>query len=238
MPPSHFLIIHLNVILPSTPGSSRVSPPKPCMHLSSPPRACYILCPYGYTIDKRYPWRNVISLDKSYFRVRNFRTRLSLKIPLLIVWTMLGSLLVFIVTAWRVARVHCYIPAHVLWHVAQLDLPGNEPTSRPLRMSIYNPSCSIHEATFAPCCSGAPFIGPFNFLPVCPMLLLHWLPYRQKCYVCWRLLVTRKLLSLVLRRIVKGERIYNEVVCFFMYCNIEYLHFRTNAVICTYIFQD
>ena len=38
---SHFLKIHFNIILPFTPGSpsgfSHVSPPKPCMHLYSPP---------------------------------------------------------------------------------------------------------------------------------------------------------------------------------------------------------
>jgi hypothetical protein len=41
-PPSHFLMIHLNIILPSKPGSSKWSlPSKPCMHLSSP-HMCYI----------------------------------------------------------------------------------------------------------------------------------------------------------------------------------------------------
>jgi len=42
-PTSHFLKIHLNIILPSMPGVSQVisfpqvSPPKPCIRLSSPP---------------------------------------------------------------------------------------------------------------------------------------------------------------------------------------------------------
>jgi len=42
-PTSHFLKIYLNIILPSMPGVfqvvsfPQVSPPKPCIHLSSPP---------------------------------------------------------------------------------------------------------------------------------------------------------------------------------------------------------
>ena len=46
-PTSHYLKIHLNIILPYTPGSpkwsfiSHVSPPKPCTRLSSPPYALH-----------------------------------------------------------------------------------------------------------------------------------------------------------------------------------------------------
>jgi len=44
--PTYFLMIHFNIVLPSTSGSYKpffpwVSPPKPCIHLSSP-RTCYI----------------------------------------------------------------------------------------------------------------------------------------------------------------------------------------------------
>ena len=41
--PSHYLKIHLNIILPFMPGSfqvvscAQISPPEPCMHSSSPP---------------------------------------------------------------------------------------------------------------------------------------------------------------------------------------------------------
>ena len=47
-PPSHFLEIHLNIILPSTPGSSKwslspqVSPPNSCMHLFSTPYVLHV----------------------------------------------------------------------------------------------------------------------------------------------------------------------------------------------------
>ena len=35
-PTSHFLAIHLNIILPPTPGSPKLSPQKPCIRLASP----------------------------------------------------------------------------------------------------------------------------------------------------------------------------------------------------------
>ena len=46
-PTPHFLMIHLNIILPTTPGFPKwssflqVSPPKPCIRLSSPPYALH-----------------------------------------------------------------------------------------------------------------------------------------------------------------------------------------------------
>jgi len=51
-PTSHLLNVHLNIILPSTLGSSKwslphVSPPRPSIHLSSP-HTCYIRRPSRY----------------------------------------------------------------------------------------------------------------------------------------------------------------------------------------------
>ena len=43
-PTSHFPKIHFNIVLPSMPGSSKVSPPKPCIRLSYP-HTRYMLSP-------------------------------------------------------------------------------------------------------------------------------------------------------------------------------------------------
>ena len=54
---SHFLKIHPNIILPPTPGPSKrslsftFSPPKPRMHLSSPPHTCYMPSPSHFFHD-------------------------------------------------------------------------------------------------------------------------------------------------------------------------------------------
>jgi hypothetical protein len=53
-PTSHFLKIHLNIILPSMPGSPKwsspqVSPPKPCTRLSPPPFELHAL-PTSFSI--------------------------------------------------------------------------------------------------------------------------------------------------------------------------------------------